>query len=114
MASVQVAESDIKANRHEELVEDDIKVYAMFKQLLSREEVISKGETLRLVKGFKSYCIYELGEEFSENTDKYYSWIIEAFFQSFFKDSLLQEIVEAGQFKDCELSVHHDLVQFTM
>ena len=112
--SLKVVDKDVNLNRHETLVENEIKVYVMFTQPLSREEVISRGETLCLVKGFQSYCIYEREKELSENASEFYLWIIEAFFQKYFEDEVLQDILYTDQFKDCELAVHQDVVQFVL
>ena len=115
MNNTKTADEELDRNRHETLVEDEIKVYIMTTQPLSKDEITNKAETLCLVRGFQSYCIYELDRSaFPEDESEFYSWIIEVYVQSFFKDSVLEEIHASGQFKDCEFVVHQDVVKFSM
>lgn len=115
MNSTKRADEQLDPNRHETLIEDEIKVYMMTTHLLSSDEITRKAETLCLVRGFQSYCIYELDHSaFPEEDDGFYSWIVEVYVQSFFKDTVLQEIHSSGQFKDCELVLHQDVVKFVI
>ena len=115
MNNTKTADEELDRNRHETLVEDEIKVYIMTTQPLSKDEITNKAETLCLVRGFQSYCTYELDRSaFPEDESEFYSWIIEVYVQSFFKDSVLEEIHASGQFKDCEFVVHQDVVKFSM
>ena len=113
MKNTKTADEGLDPNRHETLVEDEIKVYMMTKQPLSNDEITTKAETLCLVKGFQSFCIYELDHSaFPEDESGFYSWIIEVYVQSFFKDSILKEIHTSGHFSDWDLVVHQDVVKF--
>ena len=86
----------------------------MTNQPLSKDEAATKADTLCLVRGFQSYCIYELDHSaFPEDESGFYNWIIEVYVQSFFKDSVLKELHDSGHFKDWELIVHQDVVRFT-
>lgn len=115
MKSCKRADKNIDADRHETIVEDEIKTYIMTTQSLSLEEIMSKAENLCLLKGFQSYCIYELDRTaFPDDESEFYSWIIEVYVQAFFKDSVVDDIHTSGQFKDWELTVHEDVVKFSM
>lgn len=115
MRYTKVADEELDPNRHEVFVEDEIKVYIMTKQPLPKEEITTKSESLCLVKGFQSYCIYELDHSaFPEDKSLFYSCIIELYIQSFFKDSVVEEIRASGHFNDWELTIHQDAVRFTM
>jgi hypothetical protein len=109
------ADEELDPRRHESIVEEEIKVYIMTNQPLSEDEVALKAETLCLVRGFQSYCVYELDHSaFPEDESGFYNWIVEVYVQSFFKDSILEELYESGHFKDWELVVHQDAVKFSL
>ena len=115
MNDTRTADEEIDRNRHETCVDNESKAYAMTTQPLTKEEIATKAETLRLVTGFQSYCIYELDHSvFPVEESGFYTWIFEVYVQSFFKDSILEEIHATGQFKDWELVVHQDAVKFSM
>ena len=115
VSDIKSADEEPNRNRHDTCVDDEIKVYIMTTQPLTKEEIATKAEALCLVTGFESYCIYELDHSvFPAVESGFCTWIVEVYVQSFFKDSILEEIHATGHFKDWELVIHQDIVKFSM
>ncbi|XP_046846914.1 uncharacterized protein LOC124440562 [Xenia sp. Carnegie-2017] len=113
--STKTASGEMAENRHEGLVEDEIKVLMMRKQPLPKKELLTTAENLSSLKGFQSYCIYELENgAFSEIENDFCSCIIEVFIQKYFKDVIMEDIDAGGKFTGWKLAVHEDVVKFTI